>query len=119
MTDTVAELVELWSAGLVDAAANAQAASVRAAETDTVTVTEGTRKNQFKGYADDGSGNSFYSFSAEKIKETSTQQTLHAVVSDDAAANGDFSTNSIRNSAENVKEKHLSATPPLSARLSI
>ena len=42
---------------------------------------------------------------AEKIKETSTQQTLHAVVSDDAAANGDFSTNSIRNSAENVKEK--------------
>ena len=54
MTDTVAELVELWSAGLVDAAANAQAASVRATAADTVTVTEGTRKNQFKGYTDDG-----------------------------------------------------------------
>ena len=54
MTDTVAELVELWSAGLVDAAANAQAASVRAPAADTVTVTEGTRKNQFKGYTDDG-----------------------------------------------------------------
>ena len=56
-----------------------------------------------------GTGNFFYSFSAERSEkngEPSTQRTLHAVVnsSDEATANGKLSNESIRNPTEKVKK---------------
>ena len=50
-------------------------------------------------------GNFFYSFSAEKMEGTSTQRTLHAVVSSEKnAANGSSSNKSIRNPGDSVKK---------------
>ena len=63
-------------------------------------------------------GNFFYSFSAEKNGESSTQRTLHAVVNsnNEAAANRNLSTNSIATPKSKVKDNsgggNMSETEP-------